>query len=250
MKHSPWNLWTVATLATVVLVSGVARAETPDEILVKMDRTVNGFTDQYMDNTMTIIDIDGSKKSYRFNILQKGEKRMIRFTTGEMKGLANLIEGPGKIYAYLPGQKKVRRVSAHNMKSSFAGSDFSNDDMAFTSWPDNYKASLAREDDKHWYLDCVAIPGKAAPFPRAEAKVEKGTYQLMGWTYFDEAGKPVKSFENSEPKDWGNGLIRNQVVVVTDLRTGHKTRLDIHEFKVNQGVSDGKFTQRELEWGR
>ncbi len=250
MKRNPWNLWTVAILATAVLASGAARAETAGEILEKMDKTANGFDDQFMDNTMTIIDIDGARKSYRFTILQKGEKRLIRFQTGEMKGLANLIDGPGKIYAYLPGQKKVRRVSAHNMKASFAGSDFTNDDMAFTSWPDNYKASLDREDDKHWYLACDAIPGRDAPYPKAEAKVEKGSYQLAGWTFFDESGKPFKKFENSEPKDWGNGAIRNKIVLVTDLRTGHKTQLEIHDFKFNQGVPDGKFTQRELEWGR
>jgi len=250
MKRDPWNLWPVAILAIAVLASTNARAETADEILAKMDKTVNGFVDQYMDNTMNIIDIDGSTKSYRFNILQKGEKRLIRFTSGEMKGLANLIEGPGNIYAYLPGQRKVRRVSAHNMKASFAGSDFTNDDMAFSSWPGSYKPTLAREDDGFWYLDCRAIPGSPAPYPRAETKVQKGTYQLMGWTYFDENDKPVKKFENSKPKDWGNGLLRNQEVLVTDLRTGHKTRLDIHDFKVDQNVPDSKFTQRELEWGR
>lgn len=250
MKRNPWNLWTLAIVATAVLASGAARAETADEILAKMDKTVNGYKDQFMDNTMTIIDIDGSKKSYRFTIFQKGEKRLIRFTTGEMKGLANLIEGPGNIYAYLPGQKKVRRVSAHNMKASFAGSDFSNDDMAFSSWPGNYKPTLEREDDKYWYVVCAAIPGKDAPYPKAETKIEKGTYQLMGWTYFDEAGKPIKKFENGDPKVWEGGAIRNQVVLVTDLRTGHKTRLDIHDFKYDQGIPDSKFTQRELEWGR
>lgn len=247
MKFSKLPFLMVAVIG--VLAVGSAYGQSADEILVRMDKTVNGFDDQFMDNTMTIIDIDGTQKSYRFSILQKGEKRLIRFLTGEMKGLANLIEGPGKIYAYLPGQKKVRRVSAHNMKASFAGSDFTNDDMAFTSWPNNYKATLSKEDDKFWYLDCVAITGKSAPYHRAEVKVEKGSYQLDAWTYYDEADKPVKKFENSDPKDF-NGSLRNQIVLVTDLRTGHKTRLDIHDFKVNQGVPDDRFTQRELEWGR
>lgn len=250
MKNAHWNLWTSACLAVALLASPGARAESIDQIFAKMDKNMNGWDDQYMDNTMTIIDIDGSKKSYRFNILQKGEKRLIRFTSGEMKGLANLIESPGKIYAYLPGQKKVRRVAAHNMRSSFAGSDFSNDDIAFSSWPNNYAPTLTKEDDKYWHMRCTAIPGKDAPHPVADIKINKGTYQLDHWTYLDEAGKPVKSFASSEPKEWAPGLFRNQVVVVTDLRTGHQTRLDIHEFVVNQKVPDSKFTQRELEWGR
>lgn len=240
----------LAVVVALAAFSGTAHAETAAEILVKMDKTVNGFDDQFMDNTMTIINIDGSKKSYRFSILQKGEKRLIRFSTGEMKGMANLIEGAGRVYAYLPGQKKVRRVSAHNMQQSFAGSDFSNDDTAFTSWPGNYTAEIKSQDDNYWILTCTAIPGKSAPYPAAEAKVKKGTYQLDAYTFFDEAGKPIKSFENSDLTDFGGGLMRNKTILVTDLRTGHKTQLEIHEFKVNQKVPDSKFTQRELEWGR
>jgi len=89
----------LAVVVALAAFSGTAQAETAAEILVKMDKTVNGFDDQFMDNTMTIINIDGSKKSYRFSILQKGEKRLIRFSTGEMKGMANLIEGAGRVYS-------------------------------------------------------------------------------------------------------------------------------------------------------
>lgn len=238
-------------LACAVLVPGHALAQSEDiqSIFVKMDKTVNGLDDQFMDSTMTIIGTDGSSKSYDFTTLQKGDKRLIRFTSGEMKGLATLILGPGNIYTYIPSQRKIRRVAAHNMKSSFAGSDFSNDDMSFASWPDNYKPTFEKEDATHWYLMCEEIPGKAAPYPKARVKIQKGNYQLDGWEYFNEKGEKIKSFENSKLKDFG-GFLRNTHIMVTDARTGHKTRLDVHDFKANQGVPDSKFTQRELEWGR
>lgn len=250
MRHITGTL-AAAVLVALTLLPGAAGAQTAEEILAKADKVTNGYDDQYMRNIMTIIDIDGTTKSYDFSIAQKGEKRMIRFHSGEMKGMANLIEDAQSIYAYLPGFKKIRRVAAHNMNQSFAGSDFTNDLMAFTSWVKAYVPKLEREDADYWYLSCTPRPGGVKPpFPRAEVKVAKKNSQLDGYTFLDEAGQKMKIFDNSELKDFGGGAIRNTNILVTDARTGHKTRLDIKEFKVNQGLKDSLFTQRELEWGK
>ncbi len=242
---------TALVLALVAFLPLAARAETPDEILAKADKLTNGWDDQYMKSTMTIIDIDGSQKSYVFSIAQKGEKRMIRFESGELKGMATLIKDRNSVYAYLPGFKKVRRVAAHNMNQSFAGSDFSNDDMAFTSWTNSYVATLDHEDATHWYLACTPRPGGVKPpHPRALARIDKSNYQLMGYEFFAENGQKIKTFDNSNLTDWGGGRMRNKVILVTDTRTGHKTRLDLIEAKFNQGIKDSVFTERELEWGK
>jgi len=118
--------------AVVLIGAGSARAQTAEEILARMDQVTNGYDDQYMRAVMTIVDTDGSRKSYDFSIAQKGEKRMIRFHSGEMKGMGTLVESPSVVYTYLPAFKKVRRVAPHTMNQSFAGSDFTNDLMAFT----------------------------------------------------------------------------------------------------------------------
>jgi len=79
-------LATIGALAG--LLPGTARADTPDQILAKTDRLTNGWNDLFMRTTMTIIDLDGTRKSYVFSIAQKGEKRLIRFESGELKGCA------------------------------------------------------------------------------------------------------------------------------------------------------------------
>jgi outer membrane lipoprotein-sorting protein len=250
MNRVPMTLL-AAFIALVAAVPTAARAETPDEILAKADKLTNGWDDQYMKSTMTIIDIDGSKKSYIFSIAQKGDKRMVRFESGELKGMATLILNRDSVYAYLPGFKKIRRVAAHNMNQSFAGSDFSNDDMAFTSWTNSYVATMDHEDATPWYLACTPRPGGVKPpHARAIARIDKKNYQLMGYEFFDEGGQKVKTFDNNELTDWGGGKYRNKVIVVTDNRTGHKTRLDLIDAKFNAGIKDSIFTERELEWGK
>lgn len=175
---------------------------------------------------------------------------MIRMLSGEYQDMATLIEDPAHIYAWLPGYKKIRRVAAHKMNQSFAGSDFSNADMAFTSWTKVFKAKLLKESDKEWELECTSIPGTTAPYPKAFVRVTKGNYQLVHYQFFNEAGEKVKLFESLDVKDWAKDVWRGARIEVTDNRTGHKTTLLIRKFVVNQGVPDSKFTKRELQWGR
>jgi len=241
-----------ALLATATGTTASAKDLSPAEILQRMDQAISGYADQAMDVTMTIIDASGARKSYDFGIQQKGlHMRMIRMLSGELKGMSTLVEGRDRIYVYLPGFKKVRRVAAHNMGQSFAGSDFSNDDLAFTSWPGTYVARMEREDDDFWYLRCTPkAGGSRPPYPQAIARVDKKNQQMMGYTFLDEAGNQIKTFDLRNLKDWGGGALRTEVIEVTDNRSGHKTRLDLSEFKVNQGLKDSLFTERELEWGR
>ena len=240
-----------ACIAVAAGVPGTARAQGADEVLAQADRLTNGWDDQFMRATMTILDVDGSRKSYVFSVAQKGEKRLIRFESGELKGMATLILDRDSVYAYLPGFRKVRRVAAHNMNQSFAGSDFSNDDMAFTSWTKSYVATIERQDATSWTLSCTPRPGGVRPpYPAARATIDKKTFQFIGYEFLDDGGQPIKRFDTSGMTDWGAGRFRNRQIVVTDNRTGHRTRLDLIEARFNEGIKDSLFTERELEWGR
>jgi len=243
-----------ALLALVFAFSAAApaTANTPSaiEIVKKMEQTISGYDDQTMDVKMTVTDVDGSSKSYEFTIHEKDTKRLIRFTSGEIKGMATLIEGRGRVHVYLPGYKKVRRVASHAMNQSFAGSDFTNDDMSSVNWSNLYDVKILKEDDSNWHLDCHAKEGVKVVYGRVVLKVARKDFQQSGIIYYGRDGKKIKTMENSRPKKYDNGIIRNSVVAMTDARTGHSTRLDVKDFQVNQGLRDSKFSVRELQWGR
>ena len=241
-------------VAGMMLMSATTEAQdqklSADTILQKMEENINGFKDQIMSVRLTIVDVGGAAKSYEFTINQKGdEKRLIRFTSGEFIGMATLIEDRDRVYIYLPGFKKVRRVAAHNMSQSFAGSDFSNEDMSTASWTKSYTASLDHEDDGYWYLLCIPKPDSDLSYGKAIVKVNKKSFSQDGIEYYNKLGEKVKVFENGNPTEFPGGL-RNKNVQVSDPRTGHKTLLEVKDFKVNQGLPDSMFTVRELEWGR
>lgn len=252
------TIFFVASVAVAVISTPPLFALTPQEILERVDQINNDFVDQTMVTKMTIVDIDGSRKSYDFIIRQKPDgkgnvKLLLRFTSGEIKGMATLIEDRNHMYVLLPGLKKTRRVAAHGMNQSFAGSDFTNDDMATPLFSKHYDTVLDHEDATHWYLKLTPKPGENIEYGKVILKVRKSTFQEDGREYYDKQGKKIKTFENSESKEFtgkdGKVVPRNTKVVVTDVRTGHRTELDVREFRFNEGLPDSMFTLRELEWG-
>jgi outer membrane lipoprotein-sorting protein len=218
------------------------------EILAKMEALNNGFADQKMEIKLTVVEVNGASKSYDMTMYQKGEKRLIQFTSGEMKGMSTLVEDRNSVHVYLPGFKKVRRVAAHNMNQSMAGSDLSSEDMAEVSWAANWNVSLEKEDDSSYYL--LLKPKSAeSSYSKVQHRVDKKTFAQMETHYFNPAGEEVKRFVNTQPTDF-HGVLRNKKITVSDPRTGHRTEMEVKDFVVNQGLKDDLFTVRQLQWGK
>jgi len=233
--------------------TSAARAQAPvtaSQILDKMDATNNAFADQTMDIRLTVIDVDGTQKSYDMTVQQKGDtKRLVNFTSGEMKGMATLVEEANSVYVYLPGYKKVRRVAAHNMNQSLAGSDMSSEDMAITSWSKDWVPAIESEDATSWTLTLAPKPGVTASYGRVTHRVDKKSFGQLETRYFDKSGTLAKTLVSTEPTDF-HGTLRARFVTVTDTRSGHKTVLETRDLKVNQGLKDDLFTVRQLQWGK
>ena len=222
-----------------------------EEIMEKMDVTINGFEDQEMMLTMTIIDVDGSRKSYGFRITQiGGEKRLVRFTTGEIKGLAILSENRNRSYVYLPGFKRVRRISASNLNQNMAGSDFTYDDMSSTVWSKLCITTLEREEEDAWYLRCSPKPEEKVGYKYLIMKVLKDGFFQAAVEYYNSKDKLYKKMICKDMVVWPDGHKRFKTIIMENMLTGHKTVFDIHEFKANQGLKESQFTVRQLTWGR
>ena len=219
------------------------------DILDKMDASNNSFKDQTMEMALTVRDTDGSKKTYDFTMFQKGDKRLIKFTSGDMKGMATLVENRNSVYVYLPGFKKVRRVTANTMSQGFAGSDMSNDDMATTAWSDGWVPTLEKEDADGWWLSLTPKKDEKTDYTQIKHRVDRKTFCQMETQYF-KGDEMVKKMVTSSTKDYGNGVFRNMHIEFSDPRTGHATIMDTKAFKFDTGLSDDLFTVRELQWGK
>lgn len=251
MPRSPRFLLVFVLLTSFAFLAGPARAETPLEIVSKMDKSISGYSDQQMDVALIIRDTNGSSKTLEFTIFQKGfDKRFIEFTSGEMKGMRMLSLGRDNMFVYLPGMKRVRRVAAHGAAQSLAGSDFTSADMAGTTWAEAHDFTIVKDDTDTWTLHAVPKAGVSVYYGSADLKVQKGTFWLVSTTYNDPKGVPLKVMENTDATQFPGGAERFKHIIMRDARSGHATDMILKTFKVNQNLPDSMFTERELQWSK
>lgn len=152
-------------LATLALLPAVVlAAPDPDELLKKMDDVTSGYADQEMDVDLVIGDVDGSKKIYGMTVWQQGEKRLVRFTSGETKGLATLIDGD-RMYVFMPGFKKT------------------------ISWAADYDVVFEKETDTQYVLRGKPKAGKNIEYASVLLYLAKDGYYQDAVDYFNEKGK-------------------------------------------------------------
>lgn len=223
------------------------------EILRKVDDTMNNFDDQTFDNTMRVIEGNGSARERRFRTWQRrGGRRLVRFTApADVAGTAVLVESRDMTYVYLPGYKRVRRVAGHARSQTFLGSDFTFEDVSDVVMSDKYTAVLTGETADEWMLELRPKSPGETEYARLAMIVSRKLLHYTKLEYFDAAGQKIKTQTEGEftwfekDRDWTPGL-----VTMTDhRRADHRTEVRIKVVATNSRLPDEMFTPRELERG-
>jgi outer membrane lipoprotein-sorting protein len=215
---------------------------------------------------MVLVDPQGQKKERKVVLSTKSDKSdlnktLIRFLsprdvantallTWEKKG------GDDDQWVYLTGTDKPRRISSSGKKNRFMGTDFSFEDLRQEPL-DIYEYKLLGSED---------IDGKACyvieAFPKTDKdKQDSGYSKRKFWIlkdnyfsikreFYDHSGTLEKIERSSDLKSLGGTVYRANSIEMEDVKKKTKTVLAVEERKVNQGLSDQLFTERELSKGK
>ena len=243
--------WTL--LLTVILVSMLfAQAEvqdlTPVEILQKADTVVNEPKDQDLKIRLVLIDKESRQKERVMTMLQKGgEKRLVKFLSpADQKGIAFLDLPEDVMYLYLPAFKKVRRIASHVKNTSFAGTDFTYDDMGTINYSDDYTPELSKETEHCFVLKLTPKEGVNKDYQKLLMWVRKSNFYPAKIEYYDRANKLYKVMEREKIEKVGNYWIAKEAEMA-DLKKEHKTKMFITEVQFDTGLKDELFTRRYLK---
>lgn len=240
----------LAVAAAVVLGVG-AWAEEPlsaEQILAKIDAAAAAPRDQDFQASLLLVDKSGSRSERTLRIYQKGaDRRMARFLSpADQKGISVLSLPDGSIYLYLPAYKKVKRIASHVKNSSFAGTDFTYEDMEAVKYAEKYTASLGPGDDRHFVLDLVPRDAREASWSRLRLWVLKDCFVPVTVEYYDRKGALARRLTGGAvEKIDGYWLAREREM--HDLGTGHRSRMVLTNLRFDSGLSDELFTTRYLE---
>jgi outer membrane lipoprotein-sorting protein len=166
-------------------------------------------------------------------------------------------------WLWLPSLKKIRKISQAQADDSFMGSDFTIEEITTRKFEDETYQLLREEKFKgyksefngkvyHEGTDCFVIEAKPKISPWYYSKrivwIDKKTGGDIFHEIYDPKGRLYKIiFKDYEIMNVNGKEYATQMLLeVKDLRTGHRTVVEIKDIKYDQGLSEELFTEKSL----
>ncbi|MBN2521771.1 MAG: outer membrane lipoprotein-sorting protein [Bacteroidales bacterium] len=222
-----------------------AHAQDANIILKKMDNVLYAPEDMTGTHKIILIDKNGKQETREATIQQKGtDKRIMRFTSpASQAGIAVLALPNDVMYLYLPAFGKERRISASVKNQSFAGTDFSYDDMEPIPYSDKYTPRFIKTEGNVFVLEL--IPKGRSDYSKIIVHVNKTNYYPELMEYCDKGNTKIKvaTYTFKRVGDYWS----TTEIEMTDLKKNHKTKMQMTNVKYDTGLTDDDFTVRKLK---
>jgi outer membrane lipoprotein-sorting protein len=248
MRGKPALSLSLLLLAAATL--PLAAQESGDEILAKVQATLNAPRDRMAVMSMELIDKSGNVKRRTVQMYQKGdEKRLIRFLEpADVKDVGFLVLSEEEMWLYMPAFHKIRRIASHTKHENFMGTDFTYDDLAQTKYSDHYSAQVIRQDGASVTLLLTPKPQADVNYSKLIMAVDKSNWVPQRVELYDKAGTLKKILINSKVERVGPYWTVTQMSM-EDVQDKHKTVLTLREVKHDTGLDDELFSKRSLMRG-
>lgn len=221
-----------------------ATAQDAATILKKMDDVLYSAKDLTAKNKIILIDKAGKQEIREATVQQKGnDKRIFRFTSpASQAGIAVLSLPNDVMYLYMPAFGKERRIASSAKNQTFAGTDFTYDDMESVPFSQKYTPKYIKTVGDAFVLDLIPKTGSA--YSKITVSIHKINYYPLTMDYFDKGNNKVKSSKYTFKKI-GNYWNPSEIEM-TDLKKSHKTKMQMLDPKYDTGLVDDNFTLRKL----
>jgi outer membrane lipoprotein-sorting protein len=211
--------------------------------------------------SMTIVDSQKRKRSRDFTILRKDVKDTadkevdadqafyVYFRNPpDLNRMVFMVhKHPGKDddrWLYLPDLDLVKRISAADKRTSFAGSHFLYEDVSGRH-TDADTHELAETTKAYYVLDNKPKDPKSVEFASYKMWIHRKSFVVVQISYYDTAGKELKRY-NALKVDEIDGHPTVTQSRMTDMRDKSFTVMSYSDVKYDIDLPDDVFTQRYL----
>jgi hypothetical protein len=151
-------------------------------------------------------------------------------------------------WLYVPALKLVRRIAARDKRSSFAGSDFSYEDISGRE-PEEDTHRLLREEPvgerAAYVVESVPKDPASVDFGRKVSWIDRATWLPLKEEYDDRRGELSRVFTAGELREI-QGFWTVTRRVMRNVQTGHWSEAVLADVVYDQNLSPDLFSERAL----
>ena len=254
----------VGAMVLAITFSAGSEELTGREIMDKSEAQNKG-DDEYNEMSMRLINKRGQERKRKVEYYIKtdendNDKLFMRFIEpADVKGVALLTiehtERDDDQWLYLPALRKVRRISSSDQGDNFMGTDYTYEDIRAEKLDHHeYKLQGSEIIDGHDCHIIVASPStdkqkSESSYSRREIWMRKDVLLMLQINYYDKKGDLLKMEVRKDIVEAAPNLYRPNFMEMRNLKTGHTTQITFDKRRINKGISDRIFTERELQRG-
>ena len=208
----------------------------------------------YAEMSMLVKRLDWERNSSLIAWTRGREDALIRFTAPARDAGNALLKQGEKMWTFNPKLNRNIRLPNSMMSQSWAGSDFSYNDLSRSDkWLRHYDLSLVESvaEDGHSIYTVSAIPKEDAPVVWGkEQMVIRDDYVLISLTYFDQEMQPVKEMKTLEIRELGGRMMATRMRMLEFESPDQYTELVYDAMDFDVELEDRMFTVFALQSGR
>lgn len=183
---------------------------------------------------------------------------LIRFTAPPRDAGNAILRSGERMWTYSPKLNRVVRLPFSLMTQSWAGSDFSYNDLSrtdqylsyYTFCVTNTVTNIGEQDGRTVHT-LELVPHDDAPVVWGKEVMElRDDYVLLRQTYYDQALAPVKALYTLAVGELGGRTIALRMRMADVGDEARWTEIHYHKANFNAAVEDAMFTTFALRGGR
>jgi hypothetical protein len=251
----------MGALSTAEAVTDAEREQLGRSYAQKWKDSDNGFGDSLADITMTLYDRGGNRsvREMKMGVIEaqnrrsEGDRVLLTFEApANVKDSRFLIHSMVKksdlVWLYLPSIKRVKRVASADRSGSFAGSEFSYEDIGSMEMG-NYQFSFI-ENRRCGSQQC-AVVRQTPLYPYSgysfiDVWYDHKHYRQMQIDFYDRKGSPLKTLKLWDYKLYLGQYWRALTMDMKNHVTGKHTVLSTTDVKFQTGLRSQDYEPGKL----
>jgi outer membrane lipoprotein-sorting protein len=219
--------------------------------------------DRVRERVMTLTGLRGRTVPGASPSAPDGDRLLIRFTyPNDIRGTAFLVwEHPNSDddrFLYLPSLGRVRRIAGTEAQESFAGSDFSYEEIGGREFDDYTYAFAGPDGERAMWTPPSGGPAKeawrlesrrkdrSAPFPRVVSLILKESFVVVQADIYNGRNERQKIYTVKRLEPIEKVWTAMSAEMINTLEKS-RTELAVESADYNVGLKEADFSRRELE---
>jgi outer membrane lipoprotein-sorting protein len=239
-----------ALAAAIAIAATTAYAETPEEILAKLEAN-QVFATASIEATLTVSSTFGTTVNGLRTWSRKGGDTLIEILTGPDKGQKILRQGDN-VYLYYPDAEEVIWLKGSALKDAMMGSDFSYEDLTNDrALVERFSATLIGEEE----IDGVAChrlvlvaKRKTEPYPKEELWVDSKLYVTRKAILYSASGKALRELSAQNVRAIDGKRVAFTTLMRDLLKKNTSTEMRITKAEIGLPIPASKFNREDLSW--